>query len=268
MKISIITVCFNSEKTIEATILSILSQTHKDYEYIIVDGKSTDKTITIINQFHDHFDGNLYVKSEHDKGLYDAMNKGIKMASGEIIGILNSDDVFFSKDILARVSEYHEKNPIIDASIGNIVQINQFGKIIREYSSHNWHPNKLKYGFMPPHPAIFFRKKLFDNFKDYRIDICIAADYELIVRFFLNNKINWGYSNITTTAMLVGGLSSSGSKSYFKISREIILALKLNKIRFSVFLIWFRVVWKIFGFINIRTQYKAIKKVFPIGINK
>lgn len=246
MKVSIITVCYNSSKTIENTFRSLKSQTHKNIEYIVVDGGSSDKTLKIIKDYEKLITNYI---SEPDKGLYDAMNKGIALATGEIIGILNSDDVFFDTNVLKNIANFHLNNNI-DASIGNIIQFNKTGKTVRRYSSSIWHPDKLKIGFMPPHPAIFFKRTLFKKFGNYELDYVIAADYELIIRFFLKNKISWKYLDITTTAMLVGGLSSSGTSSYKLITKDIQKAFTKNKILFSPFKIRMRFLFKIIEFIR------------------
>lgn len=245
MKISIITVCYNSAATLEKTIHSVAGQTHYNIEYIIVDGNSTDGTLDIIKK---HEDKIFKWISEPDKGLYDAMNKGIAMATGDVIGILNSDDTFYSNEVVASVAAFH-KNNNLDASVGNIMQHKENGRLIRVYSSKYWSPEKLRIGFMPPHPSIFFKRELFDRLGFYELGFIIGADYELITRFFLKEKISWKYSGITTTAMLVGGLSSSGTSSYTLITKEIQKALEMNGIVFSFFKIKMRFVWKIIGFL-------------------
>lgn len=247
MKISIITVCYNSASTIEKTILSVAGQTYKNIEFIIVDGNSEDGTLEIIKKHDDKI--HIWV-SEPDRGLYDAMNKGLNMATGEIIGVLNSDDTFFSHTVLEEIAAFHTYNSI-DASVGNIVQRNVEGKLIRSYSSKNWTPEKLKIGLMPPHPSIFFKKDLFGAFGFYHTGFLIGADYELIVRFFLAKRINWKYSGITTTSMLIGGLSSSGISSYNLITMEIQKGLKMNGVIFSPFYIKYRLMWKIFDYLRI-----------------
>lgn len=246
MKISIITVCYNSAATIEKTILSVAAQSYKNIEYLIIDGNSKDNTVGIIKKHENKI--NKWI-SESDKGLYDAMNKGIEMATGDLIGILNSDDVFNNELVLEEVANFHQTN-IIDASVGNIIQHKENGKIIRIYSSKYWRPDKLRIGFMPPHPSIFFKKELFNKFGNYDLGFKIGADYELITRFFLKNNITWKYSAITTTAMLVGGLSSSGSVSYSLITKEIQKALSMNSIKFSPLKIKGRFLWKIIGFLR------------------
>lgn len=246
MKISIITVCFNSSKTIEKTFQSIKNQSYQNIEYIVVDGGSSDDTLKIIKNYNSCISNYI---SESDKGLYDGMNKGIALATGDIIGILNSDDVFSDMFVLENIAKFHEENDI-DVSIGNITQFNESGKTVRKYSSKNWKPENLKIGFMPPHPSIFFKRKLFEKYGNYQLDFISGADYELIVRFFIKHQVSWKYSDITTTAMLIGGISSSGYKSYKLISREIKKALDLNNIKFSNFKVLSRVIWKLNGFLK------------------
>lgn len=246
MKITIITVCYNSLTTIEKTILSVENQSYKNIEYIIVDGNSNDGTLGIIQKHEDKITKWI---SEPDQGLYDAMNKGIAMATGDIVGILNSDDTFYSNTVLAEIAAFHTLNSI-EASVGNIMQHKDNGKVVRVYSSKYWSPEKLKIGFMPPHPSVFFKRELFAKFGNYKLGFVIGSDYELITRFFLKDKINWKYSGLTTTAMLVGGLSSSGSVSYNLITKEIQKALVMNGLSFSPFKIKMRFVWKIIGFLD------------------
>lgn len=246
MKISIITVCYNSEKTIQKTFQSVQSQTYSNIEYIVVDGKSTDETLQIANRYQDVI---TKVISEKDKGLYDAMNKGIALATGDIVGVLNSDDIFTDEKVLENVANFHLQNNV-DASVGNIIQFNEVGKTVRKYSAKNWNPEKLKIGFMPAHPAIFFKRELFDKFGNYHLDFTIGADYELITRFFLRYNITWEFSDITTTSMLIGGLSSSGLSSYKLISKEIKKALIRNNIPFNYAKVKLRGFWKIVGFLN------------------
>jgi glycosyltransferase involved in cell wall biosynthesis len=246
IKISLLTVCYNSAATIEKTIQSVAQQSHDAIEYIIIDGGSTDDTLAIIERYPQVVSRWI---SEPDKGLYDAMNKGIALATGDLVGILNSDDTFYADEVLAQVAHFHQTHDI-EASVGNIVQHQASGKIIRLYSAKNWTPQKLRIGFMPPHPSIFFKRELFNYYGNYQLDFVIGADYELITRFFLKQHIRWAYSGITTTAMLVGGLSSSGSSSYQLISKEIQLALQRNGMTYSPLKIQFRWIWKLMGFLK------------------
>lgn len=246
MKITIITICQNNVGTLEETILSVAAQTYKNIEYIIIDGNSTDGTLNLIKK---HEGTITKWVSESDQGLYDAMNKGIAMASGDLIGILNSDDTFYAETVLEEIAAFHVKNTV-DASVGTIVQRTTAGNVVRVYSSKYWTPAKLKIGFMPPHPSIFLKASLFSTYGNYVLGFKIGSDYELITRFFLKNRISWKYSGITTTSMLVGGLSSSGSASYKLITQEIQKALVMNGISFSPIKIQYRVIWKIIGFLK------------------
>jgi glycosyltransferase involved in cell wall biosynthesis len=246
MKITIVTVCYNSAATLEKTILSVAEQTYQNIEYIIVDGNSKDETLSIIKKHKDKITKWI---SEPDNGLYDAMNKGIAKSTGDIIGILNSDDTFYSNTVLALVANFHTQY-FIDASVGNIVQHKENGEVVRRYSAKYWNPQKLKIGFMPPHPSIFFRRELFVKYGDYHLGFTIGADYELITRFFLKELISWRYSGITTSAMLVGGLSSSGASSYSLITKEIQKALLINGIHYSPFIIRIRWIWKLIGILR------------------
>ncbi|GGF08219.1 glycosyltransferase family 2 protein [Flavobacterium limi] len=246
MKVSIITVCYNSEDTIERTILSVSNQTYKNLEYIVIDGNSKDETLSIIKNNSSRISKWI---SEPDIGLYDAMNKGIAMATGDLIGVLNSDDTFNTPTIIEEIVNFHKYNNV-DAIVGDIIQHKEDGEIVRLYSSKYWNPEKLKIGFMPPHPSIFFKKELFEKFGYYDLGFKIGADYELITRFFLKNHISWKYSGITTTAMLIGGLSSSGFSSYKLITKEIQKALNMNGVEFTASKIKMRFFWKVIGFLK------------------
>ncbi len=245
MKISVITVCYNSIKTLENTIQSVKNQTYKDIEYIIVDGGSTDGTLDIITKYSDFVDKWI---SGNDNGLYDAMNKGIELSTAEYIGILNSDDTFYCNNTIENIADFLSLN-MVDACIGNIEQHNEYGRVIRKYNSKKWTPDRLKIGFMPPHPSIFFRRDLFKKFGYYSLEFKIGADYELITRYFLKNQISWKYSGITTTSMLLGGLSTSGLESYNLITNEINKSLAMNQIKYNSLLIRFRFLWKLLDYI-------------------
>lgn len=246
MKISIITVSYNSAKTIEETLKSVKNQTYSDIEYIVIDGASKDETISIIKNYQDIIS---YWVSEPDKGLYDAINKGISKATGDYIGIINSDDTFYETDTIEKIAKFLSKNSNLDAITGDIVQ-HQNNKIIRKYSSSKWSPEKLKIGFMAPHPSIFIKTHLFSKYGSYKSGYKIAADYELIIRFFLKHNIIYKYSDIITTSMAVGGASSSGYKSYKIITDEIKRAFEENEINYAPLKVKYRFVWKIWGYIN------------------
>ena len=182
MKISLITITYNSGKTLADTIQSVISQTYKDIEYIIVDGASKDNTVSIIKEYEPRFHGRMKWISESDKGLYDAMNKGICIATGDVVGIINSDDFFTSDDILKQVAETFIANGGLDAVYGDVhfVNPNNLNKCVRYYSSKVFRRDLMKLGFMPAHPSFYMRRECFDKFGLYKTDYKIAADFEFL----------------------------------------------------------------------------------------
>ena len=249
MKISIITVCFNSIKTIEDTIQSVIKQNYIDIEYIIIDGGSNDGTINIIEKYKDNI--SKYI-SESDTGIYDAMNKGIDMATGDIIGILNSDDIFYSHSIVSEVVFEFITDNHLDALIGNIVFINKTNKIIRTYFSNNWNTSKFAWGFMPPHPSFFCKRKIFKKYGTYKTNYKIASDFELLIRFLQIYKINFEYIPLVTTKMRIGGASTKNFKSIYLLNKEIKRACLENKIYTNYFMIYSKYFIKIFEFFNFK----------------
>lgn len=246
MTISVITVSYNSSATIQNTFDSVRSQSFKNIEYIVIDGHSSDGTVDIIKSNSDII--NFWI-SEKDRGLYDAINKGIQKATGDYIAILNSDDTFYSENTLAEMAAFIEYNGFPSAVLGDIVQHNG-KKTIRRYSAAKWKPADLKNGFMPPHPAVFIKKEVYDRLGTYRMGYKIGADYELLIRFFLKNQLDYKYSGIITTSMLTGGASSSGLKSYNIITKEIGQAFADNGITYNRFRVHTRLFSKLLEFIN------------------
>lgn len=227
MKISIITVCFNSEKTIEDTILSVLSQDYKNIEYLIIDGGSGDCTLDIIRKYSAQISK---VVSESDKGIYDAMNKGIRLATGDVVGILNSDDIFNSSFVLSRVMNRISNSSSRAIFYGDtaIVSRENTALVRRYYSVKNFTKSKLKVGVMPPHPATFIFKDVYNEIGLYRTDFKIAADFEFYVRAAIKNDIPVKNLECHVVNMRDGGVSSSGV-NFLKISSgEMARALKDN----------------------------------------
>ena len=245
MKISIITVCFNANKTIEQTIISVLSQTYQNVEYIIIDGGSVDGTISVIEKYSSKIDK---IISEYDNGMYDALNKGIKIATGEIIGILNSDDFFCNNNILNLIADKFNEKLELDAIIGDVAFVNKFNKIIRHCSAKEWNISEFKLGNMPPHPSFYCKKSCFNKFGYYNSKFKIAGDFELFVRFFYIYKINYSYIPITMVNMRTGGLSTSGINSTLTINREILQALKINGLKSNIIYLYSRYFKKIFEY--------------------
>tara|TARA_B100000989_G_scaffold296198_1_gene278898 strand:+ start:5394 stop:6140 length:747 start_codon:yes stop_codon:yes gene_type:complete len=246
MKISIITVSYNSEKTIEKTINSVLEQTHKDIEYLIIDGKSTDNTMKIVNS---HADKISYFISESDDGIYSAINKGIKKASGDIISILHSNDIFYEKDTLEKVHKSF-KDEKIDFLLSSVCFKKNFdkNKINRIYNSNYFKPWMLKFGFSPAHPGFFALKSNYINLGLYNEKMKIASDFDFFVRLFASKNISYSYINIITVIMSLGGLSTKGYKSYLLSTKEIYSSLKKNNIKSNYFFVCIRFLIKIFQF--------------------
>ena len=247
--ISIITATFNSAKTLKDTIQSVLRQTNKDFEYLIVDGGSTDETIDIVKSYESEFSGRLKWVSEKDKGIYDAMNKGIKMASGDIVGILNSDDYFTSDDILQTVADAFKRQEI-DAIYGDIHFIRDGNpkKCIRYYSSRMFRPFWLRIGFMPAHPSFYCKREIFDKAGLYSLDYKIGADYEMLVRLFKRLKIKTLYVNKDFVTMRTGGASNTNVRSRLTLIEEDVKACRENGIYTNRFFIMLKFLYKIFEF--------------------
>ena len=246
-RISIITVCLNAENTIRSTINSVLSQDYDNIQYIIIDGKSTDKTLNIINQFKDHVS---IIVSENDNGLYDAINKGILLSDGDYVGILNADDVFKNNFVVSLIANTFKLNDNIMSLFADVEFVNKNNILKRKYSSKNWKPSLLRFGYMPAHPTFYCRRDLFDRYGLYRTDFRIAADYELLLRFYNLHKISFKYIPNALVVMNLGGISSSGYKSYLIITKEILKSCKLNHIYAN------------FLFINLRFLFKIPQYLF------
>ncbi len=235
MKLTLITVCYNSEKTIQETINSVISQTYiKNVEYIIVDGNSQDNTKNIIYNNFDNIDLALI---ESDNGLYDAMNKAIKMSSGDIIGILNSDDVFFSNNTLEEVINCFIENQDIDFLYGDLVYVEQknINKIIRKWKSKKITRSYFNFGNVPAHPTIYIKNSCYKKLALYDLTYKFASDYDFILRLFLKNKYKYYYLEKYLVKMRLGGLTSSGFKNRILQNREIIKSWKKNKLTFPFY---------------------------------
>ncbi len=249
MKVSIITVAYNSSKTLTDTIMSVLRQTYNDIEYIIVDGASTDATINIIRQYEPLFKGRLHWISEKDNGIYDAMNKGIQMATGDVVGTLNSDDYFTSDDIIEKVASSLQDSQI-DAIYGDIhfIKDNRPGKYFRYYSSKWFRPLWLRFGFMPAHPSFYCRRKIFEKAGFYKTDYQIGSDYEMMVRLFRRYGLKAQYLPLDFVTMRTGGASNQSIKSRVRLIKEDVRACRENGIYTNVLFICMKYIYKIFEF--------------------
>ncbi|HLZ17458.1 MAG TPA: glycosyltransferase family 2 protein [Cyclobacteriaceae bacterium] len=248
MKISLITVSFNSAATIADTVESIRSQDYPDIEYIVVDGASTDGTVEILKSFATEIDQWI---SEPDKGIYDAMNKAIRRATGEVVGILNSDDFYSARDIVSQVAAAFG-DAQVDAVFGDLVFVDPHNlkKVVRKYSSAKWYPEKFARGFMPAHPTFFVRRKYYEQIGLFKTDYKIAADYELLIRFLYVHKLKYKYLPINMVTMRRGGVSSSGIRSNIILNDEIIRGCRENGIRTNIFKVYPKYFIKLFELLN------------------
>lgn len=250
VKVSIVTVTLNSGKTLRDNIQSVLSQSYPQIEYIIVDGLSQDNTVDIIKEYEDKFQGRLKWISEKDAGLYDAMNKGVKMATGDIVGFINSDDFYHRKEVISRVVEaFNDKT--VQAVYGDVRFVNpkNLNKTVRYYSSGRFSPEKFRYGFMPAHPTFFTYRRYFEEFGYYKADYKIAADYELLIRFLYIHRLKAMYLPFDFLKMRTGGVSTSSYKSNILLNREIVRACKQNGIWTCMPLLFLKYFVKVFEFV-------------------
>ena len=229
MKISIITVAYNAEKTIRDTLESVLNQTYPDVEYIIIDGKSQDATLDIIKSYGSRIHR---VVSEPDEGIYDAMNKGIKIASGEVVGLLNADDVYASPTILSDVA-YQFSVTEADAVYGDLIYVAQdhLEKVTRTWKAGQYTSGGFLWGWMPPHPTFFLKKDCYQKYGDFRLDMGSAADYELMLRMIHKNEVKLSYIQKTFVRMRVGGVSNSTLKNRWIANRNDRMAWKANGLK-------------------------------------
>jgi glycosyltransferase involved in cell wall biosynthesis len=231
MKVSIITVTLNSEKYLSDCIRSVRGQNYKNIEHIIIDGKSTDGTLDIILENADHIS---YWMSETDRGMYDAINKGLQLATGDIVGILNSDDIFASADSVRSIVDSFEHSTT-DAVYGNLVYVEPKNpqKIIRYWKGNSYKRNRFRYGWMPAHPTFYIRRSLIEQYGLYETHYFTAADYEFMARYLYRYKVSAVYVDAMLVKMRTGGMSNGNIKSRFRANRRDYLAMKKNKIPFS-----------------------------------
>ena len=222
MKISIITVCFNSASTVVDTIDSVASQSYADKEYIVVDGNSKDATMEIVGTSPcvSHF------VSEPDKGIYDAMNKGIALATGDVVGTLNADDFYANDDVLAEVAKVF-LDPTIEACYGDLIYVKQdnVDQVVRFWKSREYESGLFKSGWMPAHPTFFVRKSVYDKLGSFNLNYKIAADFELLFRFIEQNKIKTKYLPRVLVRMRLGGTTNKNISNIIRQNKEIISIL-------------------------------------------
>jgi glycosyltransferase involved in cell wall biosynthesis len=234
-RITIITVCFNSAATIRDTLESIAIQSYKNFEHIVVDGGSTDGTLAIVGGWTGH---SIRLESKPDYGIYDAMNKGIALANGDYIGMLNSDDFFASPSSLEIIASHLAANNV-DAvfSCLNIVDQTDLNRAVRKYRVSTFSRFMLRIGVMPPHPTFYCRKSCYEKAGLYRTDYRIASDFEMLARLLLKHHITWAFIDEITVKMRSGGLSSRGLKSNWVANREIVRACEESGLYTNIFIL-------------------------------
>lgn len=243
MKISIITATYNSAATIKDTLTSVNNQDYPNIEHIIIDGNSSDNTLDIVREYGKKV---TTIISEPDKGIYDAMNKGIRVATGDIVGILNSDDFFTSDDIISTVALTFNNNNI-DALYGDIHFVNpdNLDKTVRYYSSKIFKPSLFRFGFMPAHPSFYMKKSEYDKHGYYSLDYKIAADYDLLIRYLYKYKVKSIYLNKDFVTMRTGGVSTENFRSRVLLNKEIVKACRKYGIKSSMLLLPLKYLYKI-----------------------
>jgi len=246
MKISIITVCYNSATTIETTIQSVKAQTYENIEYIVVDGNSKDETIAIIKKYE-----GLITKwvSEPDKGLYDAMNKGIEMATGEVIGLINSDDLFCDNQAIEKVMNVFRNNPKLDSVYADLYYVSQKNtdNIVRRWVTGK--QQRFKFGWHPAHPTLYIKKDIYNKYGLFNLDFKLAADFEIMLRFLEKYNMSTYYLEDAFVKMRLGGATNQSLQNIYKQNVECIKAFKINGLKVNAILYpFFRIVPKFFQF--------------------
>lgn len=264
MKISVITATWNSGKTVGDTLRSVFNQSFTNVEHIIKDGGSNDNTLEICNNFEqkhylqaDNGGRTIKILSDKDKGIYDAMNQGIEAATGDVIGILNSDDFYTSDDVLARVAEEFAKNPKLEAVYGDIhfVKDENLKKCTRYFSSRYFRPWALRFGFMPAHPSFYVRREVYERYGLYDLNFRTSSDFEMMVRLFVKEKICAKYINKDFVTMRAGGESTAGIEAKKKVNRDIAGSLKKHGVYSNQFFQSLRYLWRVGELVYTKIRY-------------
>ena len=235
MKVSVITVAFNAEQTIGDTLDSVAEQSHPDIEHIVVDGASTVGTLGVIRRRGRHV---TRVISEPGHGLYDAMNKGISAATGEMVGILNADDTYAYADAILNAAEIMQGENL-DALLADVEFFHPANptRAIRRYRSERFSPERIAYGWMPAHPAMFLHRRVYERFGPYKVDYRIAADFEYVARIFRHGDLVYRHFPRVVVRMRMGGVSTGGWQNTYLLNREVLRACRENGIRTNLLMI-------------------------------
>ena len=270
MKISVVTATWNSGKTIEDTLKSVLRQRYMDVEHIIKDGGSKDETLEICEEYKQKFYSEnpsenlprktMKIISDKDKGIYDAMNHGVQAATGDIIGILNSDDFYTSDDVLQSVADFFEANADVEAVYGDIhfvdaaATLTNPGRCTRYYSSSYFRPWLLRFGFMPAHPSFYVRREVYEKYGLYDLQFRTSSDFEWMVRLFAEHKIRAKYLKMDFVTMRAGGESTNGMEAKRKVNNDIVASLRKHGIFTCGAFKYFRYAWKALEVIVVKVK--------------
>ena len=255
VKISLITACFRSAGTLRTALDSVLEQKGVDLDYIVVDGGSDDGTVELLKEYEAQFAGRMRWISEKDRGMYDAINKGIKMATGDVVGILNADDILAEPDTLAQIAAaFADGVDAVYADIrfvkgGDSVEELRDAKTVRYCSAARWKPWMFRFAAMVPHPSFYARRECFERLGMYSLDYRICADFELVLRFLGIAKLPSAYLPQCVVVMRTGGASTAGWRSNVEINREDLRALRSHGIWSCLPLIYLKYLFKIWGFV-------------------
>jgi glycosyltransferase involved in cell wall biosynthesis len=243
VKVSIITVCFNSVATIRDTIDSVLAQDFDDLEYLVIDGGSSDGTMDIVREYGDNID---VVVSESDHGIYDAMNKGIELATGDVVGLLNSDDIYAYDSVLSELIELmvSSGSDTVFADLA-IVDADNCERVIRHYDSNKFNPGRLAFGWMPAHPTFMVKRELYVKHGGFLTEYQIAADFEMVARLLHTVAASYAYLPVVAVKMRAGGISTRGLKSSWILNREIVRACRANGIKTSLARVFLKIPYKL-----------------------
>jgi len=247
MKISVVTSSFNSAGTLRSTIEGVLAQDYDDYELIIQDGGSTDGTLALIEEYASRLGDRLKLESCPDKGIYDGFNRGCRRATGDVVGILNSDDFFTRNDILSTIARTFAQHPDVDAVYADVHYVSPKDptRIVRYYSSRKFTPERMRMGYIPAHPTFYLRRECLEKFGYYDLDYKVAADFEFLLRLIYLNRIKTFYVEEDWVTMRIGGATTKGLQSHYRIMKDHIRAFRKHGIPFNPFIYFWRYVEKL-----------------------
>jgi glycosyltransferase involved in cell wall biosynthesis len=233
MKISVVTVCYNSESTLPRALESVAIQRWSEIEHIVIDGASTDGTMGIIERSRRQL---AHVLSEPDEGIYDAMNKGLVHATGEIVCFLNADDAYADPEVLSRVAHEMQQHGL-DALFGDVVFFNPGApeRNVRRYRSDRFCPDRLAYGWMPAHPALFMKRSIYQQLGGFRTHFRIAGDFDFVARAFAPGRLRYRHLPLIMVRMQSGGVSNAGLRSKWLLNQEVLRSCRENGIRTNIF---------------------------------